>query len=204
MISSRSHGISKPPANPHLLIIPSTHSPHPLKHSTKVPPDIHPIHHGLRQYKKRCRCLSPFVFSLLGGHVDFLSCLFVSCFLKDKFYVLLFFLVYSFKSTQPAPAHQPFTPSLLFSAIQVRSRLIPYPFPDLMLVPWYLCRMPVLQTKIEGRGNGIKTVIPNMSDVARALARPPSCLFPTFFLQQQGEFNQRVPKHKFLLLFQFE
>lgn len=35
--------------------------------------------------------------------------------------------------------------------------------------------MPVLQTKIEGRGNGIKTVIPNMEDVARALARPPTC-----------------------------
>jgi translation initiation factor 5 len=34
--------------------------------------------------------------------------------------------------------------------------------------------MPVLQTKIEGKGNGIKTVIPNMSDVARALSRPPT------------------------------
>src|SRR5258706_11321311 len=35
--------------------------------------------------------------------------------------------------------------------------------------------MPVLLTKIEGKGNGIKTVIPNMSDVAKALSRPPSC-----------------------------
>lgn len=34
--------------------------------------------------------------------------------------------------------------------------------------------MPILLTKIEGKGNGIKTVIPNMSDVARALSRPPT------------------------------
>lgn len=34
--------------------------------------------------------------------------------------------------------------------------------------------MPLLNTKIEGKGNGIKTVIPNMSDVARALSRPPT------------------------------
>ncbi len=34
--------------------------------------------------------------------------------------------------------------------------------------------MPLLNTKIEGKGNGIKTVIPNMADVARALSRPPT------------------------------
>ena len=39
--------------------------------------------------------------------------------------------------------------------------------------------MPVLLTKIEGKGNGIKTVVPNMAEVARALARPPS--YPTKF-----------------------
>ena len=35
--------------------------------------------------------------------------------------------------------------------------------------------VPVLLTRIEGKGNGMKTVIPNMSDVAKALSRPPSC-----------------------------
>jgi translation initiation factor 5 len=35
--------------------------------------------------------------------------------------------------------------------------------------------MPLLQTKIEGRGNGIKTVVPNMEDIARALNRPATC-----------------------------
>jgi len=39
---------------------------------------------------------------------------------------------------------------------------------------YYRYRMPLLTTKIEGKGNGIKTVIPNMSDVARALSRPPT------------------------------
>lgn len=39
--------------------------------------------------------------------------------------------------------------------------------------------MPLLQTKIEGRGNGIKTVVPNMADIARALSRPPT--YPTKF-----------------------
>ena len=34
--------------------------------------------------------------------------------------------------------------------------------------------MPRLQAKVEGKGNGIKTVIVNMVDVARALARPPT------------------------------
>ncbi|KAF8626125.1 hypothetical protein AX17_006620 [Amanita inopinata Kibby_2008] len=39
---------------------------------------------------------------------------------------------------------------------------------------FYRYRMPLLTTKIEGKGNGIKTVFPNMSDVARALSRPPT------------------------------
>lgn len=42
--------------------------------------------------------------------------------------------------------------------------------------------MPELLTKIEGKGNGIKTVLPNISDVARALSRPPTCtLQPVVF-----------------------
>ena len=31
--------------------------------------------------------------------------------------------------------------------------------------------------QVEGKGNGIKTVIPNMSDIAKSLSRPPTCKF---------------------------
>ncbi|KAJ2383861.1 eukaryotic translation initiation factor 5, partial [Coemansia sp. RSA 2603] len=39
---------------------------------------------------------------------------------------------------------------------------------------FYRYKMPRLQGKIEGKGNGIKTVLPNIVDVSRALSRPPS------------------------------
>ncbi|KAJ1912029.1 eukaryotic translation initiation factor 5 [Tieghemiomyces parasiticus] len=42
---------------------------------------------------------------------------------------------------------------------------------------YYRYKMPKLMSKIEGKGNGIKTVIPNMSDIARSLCRPPA--YPT-------------------------
>uniref|UniRef100_A0A0G4I000 W2 domain-containing protein n=1 Tax=Chromera velia CCMP2878 TaxID=1169474 RepID=A0A0G4I000_9ALVE len=40
--------------------------------------------------------------------------------------------------------------------------------------PNYRYKMPKLVAKIEGRGNGIKTNIVNMADIARSLKRPPS------------------------------
>jgi len=42
---------------------------------------------------------------------------------------------------------------------------------------FYRYKIPALIAKVEGRGNGIKTVIVNMSDIAKSLARPPE--YPT-------------------------
>ncbi|ORZ03601.1 domain found in IF2B/IF5-domain-containing protein [Syncephalastrum racemosum] len=44
---------------------------------------------------------------------------------------------------------------------------------------FYRYKMPKLISKVEGKGNGIKTVVPNMAEIARALSRPPS--YPTKF-----------------------
>ena len=46
---------------------------------------------------------------------------------------------------------------------------------------FYRYKMPRLQAKVEGKGNGVKTVIPNMVDIARALGRPPTCKYISFF-----------------------
>ncbi|KAJ3205740.1 hypothetical protein HDU67_008670 [Dinochytrium kinnereticum] len=44
---------------------------------------------------------------------------------------------------------------------------------------FYRYKMPRLISKIEGKGNGIKTVIPNMQDIAKSLGRPAT--YPTKF-----------------------
>ncbi|KAK9447653.1 domain found in IF2B/IF5-domain-containing protein [Limtongia smithiae] len=49
--------------------------------------------------------------------------------------------------------------------------------------PFYRYKMPPIVSKIEGRGNGIKTAVVNTADVARALARPPMYVTKFFGLE---------------------
>ena len=46
--------------------------------------------------------------------------------------------------------------------------------------PFYRYKMPRLMAKVEGKGNGVKTVIPNMVDIAKSLGRPPTCEYSTW------------------------
>ncbi|TVU50284.1 hypothetical protein EJB05_01650, partial [Eragrostis curvula] len=59
---------------------------------------------------------------------------------------------------------------------------------------FYRYKMPRMRTKIEGRGNGIKTKIENMADIAKALARPASNI-TNYFKHELGtgsEFDEKT------------
>ncbi|KAF2734767.1 hypothetical protein EJ04DRAFT_563910 [Polyplosphaeria fusca] len=55
--------------------------------------------------------------------------------------------------------------------------------------PFYRYKMERLQSKIEGKGNGIKTVIVNLSSVAQSLARPPSYVIKYFGFELGAQTN---------------
>jgi translation initiation factor 5 len=55
--------------------------------------------------------------------------------------------------------------------------------------PFYRYKMERIQSKIEGKGNGIKTVIVNLSSVAQSLARPPSHVIKYFGFELGAQTN---------------
>lgn len=65
--------------------------------------------------------------------------------------------------------------------------------------PFYRYKMPPLVSKIEGRGNGIKTAVVNMSDVARALSRPSSYVIKFFGFELGAQTSIDEPNDRFIV-----
>ena len=57
--------------------------------------------------------------------------------------------------------------------------------------------MPRVQAKVEGKGNGIKTVLVNMVDVARSLARPPTYVTKFFGCELGAQTNADVKNDRY-------
>jgi translation initiation factor 5 len=55
--------------------------------------------------------------------------------------------------------------------------------------PFYRYKMERLQSKVEGKGNGIKTVVVNLSNVAQQLARPPNYVIKYFGFELGAQTN---------------
>ncbi|GMM35654.1 translation initiation factor eIF5 [Saccharomycopsis crataegensis] len=64
---------------------------------------------------------------------------------------------------------------------------------------FYRYKMPPIQSKIEGRGNGIKTLIVNLTDVAKALARPPSYLVKYFGFELGAQTSMSESTDRYLV-----
>lgn len=65
--------------------------------------------------------------------------------------------------------------------------------------PFYRYKMERLQSKIEGKGNGIKTVIVNLSSVAQSLARPGSYVIKYFGFELGAQTNTNPADDRWII-----
>ncbi|KAH3902527.1 probable Eukaryotic translation initiation factor 5 [Saccharomycodes ludwigii] len=65
--------------------------------------------------------------------------------------------------------------------------------------PFYRYKMPPIQAKVEGKGNGIKTNIMNAADVARALNRPVSYIIKYFGFELGAQTTIDEAKDRYLV-----
>lgn len=65
--------------------------------------------------------------------------------------------------------------------------------------PFYRYKMERLQSKIEGKGNGIKTVIVNLSSVAQSLARPPAYVIKYFGFELGAQTNTNPSDDRWII-----
>ncbi|AMD22995.1 HHR226Wp [Eremothecium sinecaudum] len=65
--------------------------------------------------------------------------------------------------------------------------------------PFYRYKMPPIQAKVEGKGNGIKTAVLNAADVARALNRPVAYIIKYFGFELGAQTSISVDKDRYLV-----
>lgn len=65
--------------------------------------------------------------------------------------------------------------------------------------PFYRYKMEKLQSKIEGKGNGIKTVIVNLSSVANSLARPGAYVIKYFGFELGAQTNSNPTDDRWII-----
>ncbi|KAL3707722.1 eukaryotic translation initiation factor 5 [Talaromyces marneffei ATCC 18224] len=65
--------------------------------------------------------------------------------------------------------------------------------------PFYRYKMEKLQAKIEGKGNGIKTVVVNLNTVAQSLARPPEYLIKYFGFEIGAQANAKPTDDRWII-----
>ncbi|KAL9101045.1 MAG: hypothetical protein Q9163_003660 [Psora crenata] len=65
--------------------------------------------------------------------------------------------------------------------------------------PFYRYKMERLQSKIEGKGNGIKTVIVNLSGVSQSLSRPPSYVIKYFGFELGAQTNTNPADDRWII-----
>lgn len=64
---------------------------------------------------------------------------------------------------------------------------------------FYRYKMPALTQKIEGKGNGIKTVVTNCADIARALNRPSAYVAKHFGFEMGAQVNMDHAKDRYIV-----
>ncbi|KAF9885012.1 hypothetical protein FE257_000835 [Aspergillus nanangensis] len=65
--------------------------------------------------------------------------------------------------------------------------------------PFYRYKMERLQSKIEGKGNGIKTVIVNLNSVAQSLSRPPAYVIKYFGFELGAQANAKPTDDRWII-----
>lgn len=65
--------------------------------------------------------------------------------------------------------------------------------------PFYRYKMETLQTKVEGKGNGIKTVVVNLESVAKSLSRPPAHLIKYFGFELGAQANAKPSDDRWII-----